>query len=112
MTRLLNTPIIGPKAAIVDSSWIDMLAGLVPNGIRRTPPGFWAGASAAAIVAANTAAAASVARKLGFTFLPLGCGRSLVEPDVFHPVTVVDAVDHRHEPFDVGLRAGPAARRK
>src|SRR5216684_1273156 len=34
----------------------------------------------------------------------------LVEPDVFHPVAVVDAVDHRHEPLDVGLRAGAAAR--
>ena len=28
MTRLLKTPIIGPSAAIVASSWIDMLAGL------------------------------------------------------------------------------------
>ena len=40
MTRLLNTPIIGPSAAIVDSSWIDMLAGLVIIGIRSTPPDF------------------------------------------------------------------------
>ena len=38
MTRLLNTPIIGPSTAIVDSSWIDMLAGLVINGIRNVPP--------------------------------------------------------------------------
>src|SRR5829696_8456967 len=37
-------------------------------------------------------------------------GRLFVEPDVLHPVTVVDAVDHRHEPLDVGLRAGAAAR--
>src|SRR5713226_4610885 len=28
MTRLLKTPIIGPSAAKVASSWIDMLAGL------------------------------------------------------------------------------------
>src|SRR5207302_5411560 len=28
MTRLLKTPIIGPRAAKVASSWIDMLAGL------------------------------------------------------------------------------------
>src|SRR5215472_13964263 len=42
MTRLLNTPIIGPSTAIVDSSWIDMLAGLSPIGILRMPPGFWA----------------------------------------------------------------------
>ena len=31
---------IGPSAAMVDSSWIDMLAGLVIIGIRRTPPDF------------------------------------------------------------------------
>src|SRR5262249_9354776 len=46
MTRLLTTPIIGPKVAIVDSSWIDMLAGLVPIGILKTPPGFSARAGA------------------------------------------------------------------
>src|SRR5436190_8817641 len=116
MTRLLNTPIIGPKAAIVDSSWIDVLAGLVPSGIRRTPPGFWAGAGTAAREAANSAAVASAARKLGFTFLfssPVALAHKLlVEPDVFHPVAVVDAVDHGYEPLDIGLRAGPAARIK
>src|SRR5712691_6706779 len=37
-------------------------------------------------------------------------GGSSIEPDVFHPVAVVDAVDHRRQPFDVRLRAGPAAR--
>src|SRR5271157_1916235 len=42
MTRLLNTPIIGPRTAIVDSSWIDMLAGLSPEGILNMPPGFCA----------------------------------------------------------------------
>ena len=41
-TRLLNTAIIGPSATIVDSSWIDMLAGLSPCGILRTPPYFCA----------------------------------------------------------------------
>src|SRR5882762_1559408 len=45
MTRLLNTPIIGPSVAIVDSSWIDIEAGLVPSGIRRMPPDFCATAS-------------------------------------------------------------------
>src|ERR1700757_4075264 len=69
ITRLLNTPIIGPRVAIVDSSWIDMLAGLVPIGTRRTPPDFCAGTGAAARVAANSAAIASAARKLGFTFV-------------------------------------------
>src|SRR5439155_4105233 len=37
-------------------------------------------------------------------------GGSSIEPDVFHPVAVVDAVDHRRQPLDVRLRAGPAAR--
>src|SRR5947208_7540030 len=41
-TRLLNTPISGIPAAIVDSSWIDMLAGLAKPGICRMPPGFCA----------------------------------------------------------------------
>src|SRR4029077_12424064 len=33
------------ECGIVDSSWIDMLAGLVPNGPPKTPPDFsaWAG---------------------------------------------------------------------
>ena len=53
MTRLLKTPIIGPSAAIVDSSWIDMLAGLVISGIRNVPPGFWASAGETAASAAQ-----------------------------------------------------------
>src|SRR5882672_10983025 len=48
MIRLLNTLIIGPSVAIVDSSWIDMLAGLVAAGIRSVPPCFCATAGAAA----------------------------------------------------------------
>src|SRR5690348_18459210 len=42
ITRLLNTPIIGPNVEIVDSSWIDMLAGLSRCGILRMPPDFCA----------------------------------------------------------------------
>src|SRR6266850_1809142 len=38
MTRLLNTPIIGRKDATVDSSRIDMLAGLSKWDSFRTPP--------------------------------------------------------------------------
>src|SRR5437016_210279 len=114
ITRLLNTPIIGPSVAIVDSSWIDMLAGLVPIGTRRTPPDFSAEAGAAARVAASNTAARSAARKTRVNSLPprllrTGC-ELFVEPDVLHPVAVVDAIDHGHEPLDVGLRAGPAAR--
>src|SRR5690242_2799470 len=33
-----------------------------------------------------------------------------VEPDVFHPVAVVDAVDHRRQSLDIRLRAGAPAR--
>src|SRR6266567_1602812 len=42
MTRLLNTAIIGVTAMRVASSCIDMLAGLLPIGMRKTPPGFCA----------------------------------------------------------------------
>src|SRR6266446_1044490 len=34
---------------------------------------------------------------------------SIVEPEVFEPPAVVDAVDHRREPLDVGLSAGRGA---
>src|SRR6202023_580859 len=44
MTRLLKTPIIGCNAARVDSSRIDMLAGLSKCDSLRTPPGFCASA--------------------------------------------------------------------
>src|SRR3954451_5135308 len=59
MTRLLKTPIIGPSTAIVDSSWIDIEAGLVISGIRNVPPVFWASAvetTAAQLSATNPAA--------------------------------------------------------
>jgi hypothetical protein len=35
-----QTPIIARSAAIADSSWMDMLAGLSRMGNRRMPPGF------------------------------------------------------------------------
>src|SRR6266851_4350126 len=57
MTRLLNTPIIGPSVAIVDSSWIDIEAGLVIPGSRRMPPDFCAKAASLSKVAAKSAAA-------------------------------------------------------
>ena len=38
----MNTAIIGVTAMRVASSCIDMLAGLLPIGIRNTPPGFCA----------------------------------------------------------------------
>jgi len=124
MTRLLNTPIIGPRAAIVDSSWIDMLAGLSPEGIRRIPPGFWAKAEPLSHRLASNPPAAAKLRRFAFIRSTLrgarglrasgglifGTRELLVEPDVFHAVAVVDAVDHGHEPLDIGLHAGPAAR--
>jgi hypothetical protein len=59
MTRLLNTPIIGPCAKTVASSWIDMLAGLSGLYILRMPPRFCASAGVAA-TASTTAAAAAI----------------------------------------------------
>src|SRR6516225_4668230 len=44
MTRLLNTPDIGRLTACVDSSSIDMLAGLSKCPIFRIPPCLWAAA--------------------------------------------------------------------
>jgi hypothetical protein len=37
MTGLLKTPIIGPSAASVASSWIDMLAGLSGFAVAARP---------------------------------------------------------------------------
>src|SRR6516165_5356643 len=56
-TKLLKTPISGMPAAIVDSSWIDMLAGLAKPGICRMPPGFCANAGPANSAAASSAPA-------------------------------------------------------
>ena len=56
---LLNTPIIGPWLARVDSSWIDMLAGLSKKYILRMPPGFCASAGAMTTVPNSTPAVAS-----------------------------------------------------
>jgi hypothetical protein len=69
MTRLLNTPIIGPNAEIVDSSWIDMLAGLSRCGSLRVPPGFCAWATGASdSTASRTAVAAKRHRCLRIFF--------------------------------------------
>src|SRR6516162_8308575 len=63
MSRLLNTPIIGPSATNVASSWIDMLAGLSGLYIFKMPPGFWAEAGApAATTRSNGAAIAHAPR--------------------------------------------------
>src|SRR5438067_13288689 len=44
MTRLLKIPIIGRFTAAVDSSRIDMLAGLSKWPILKVPPDCWAAA--------------------------------------------------------------------
>ena len=62
MTRLLNTPIIGPNVDIVNSSWIDMLAGLSRWGILRMPPDFCAQVACEPVRASITAAAAKLHR--------------------------------------------------
>src|SRR5262249_16694128 len=61
-TRLLNTPIIGIPAVIVDSSWIDMLAGLAKSSICRIPPGFCANEASVASKAPSSALAITPAR--------------------------------------------------
>src|SRR5690349_15236641 len=63
MTRLLNTPIIGPSAKTVASSWIDMLAGLSGLYIFKTPPCFWAHATSAVNITRNNEPAAANPRR-------------------------------------------------
>src|SRR6516165_12563610 len=63
ITRLLNTPIIGRLTAAVDSSSIDMLAGLSKWPILRIPPGFCADA---AVDNSNSALAAASTRRPRF----------------------------------------------
>jgi len=59
MTRLLNTPIIGPWAKTVASSKIDMLAGLSGLYILSMPPCFWAKTVQADIATSNALAIAA-----------------------------------------------------
>jgi hypothetical protein len=65
MTRLLNTPIIGPSAKTVAFSWIDMLAGLSGEYILRIPPDFCATAGSAV----SNPAIATHARSLRFILI-------------------------------------------
>src|SRR5437588_7619817 len=69
MTRLLNTPIAGRSAATVDSSRIDVLAGLSKCDILRIPPGFWASAGSAAAIAVSSPPATATLRR--FMAMPL-----------------------------------------
>src|SRR5437763_14012303 len=114
MMRLLKTPIIGPRVAIVDSSWIDIEAGLVTNGMRRMPPDFSAAAVPAALVASSSAAAKFV-RLRRIAILPITSSYRhpgefettlFVEPGVFPAVAAEDAVHLQRDVLDVGLPAG------
>src|SRR5690242_20358692 len=72
MTRLLNTPIVGRLTATVDSSSIDMLAGLSKWPILRMPPDFCANAvpgdkSSSAPTAASTQRSPIIIRLLFMT---------------------------------------------
>src|SRR4051794_26387432 len=104
MTRLLKTPIIGPSTAIVDSSWIDMLAGLVISGMRNVPPCFCADAGETA--ARQPSAASPAAHRLhrdNIVSLPDVAARLeplvsvltglLIEPDILHAPAIEQAVD-------------------
>src|SRR5271155_526336 len=66
MTRLLKTPIIGPSAKTVASSWIDMLAGLSGEYIFRMSPDFCATAGSPEDRAISTPPVAAHARNLPF----------------------------------------------
>src|SRR6201998_331414 len=84
ITRLLNTPIIGPSTTIVDSSWGDTLAMLVPSGILRTPPDFCAKAGS---LAHRPPSAPHATNKLrSFAFICLGLSRRVGSPAPFHGV--------------------------
>ena len=61
-TRLLKTDIAGVTAKRVDSSWIDMLAGLLLAGMRRIPPDFCARALGPANAPASSAALVAIPR--------------------------------------------------
>src|SRR4029077_15385306 len=113
MIRLLKGCIGGCKAARVDSSRIDMLAGLSKCDSLRMPPCFWASAGPPAAIAISTAAMPPTVRDfLSIRASPLLFAQLFVEPDVFHAPLVVDAVGHDRQPFDPGLPAGVADRIK
>src|SRR5437764_13509542 len=114
MMRLLKTPIIGPRVAIVDSSWIDIEAGLVTHGMRRMPPDFSAAAVPAPMVA-STSAAAKVVMIRRIASLPIHsldrhCGAFettlFVEPGVFPAVAAEHIVHLERDVLHVRLPAG------
>src|SRR5271170_5218557 len=88
MTRLLKTPIIGCTVARVDSSRIDMLAGLSKCDSLRTPPGFWASAGPpanTAIADPTTTFSASSLLIISDPLLPLVARQPRRDHDVVRP---------------------------
>src|ERR1700730_5975683 len=80
--RLLNTPIVGITAPIVDSSWIDMLAGLAKSGICKMPPGVCARAGPTKATAKPNPPAAKKTRNARVVGIPAPCCRAF--PEGYH----------------------------
>src|SRR2546430_4535069 len=110
-------------ATIVDSSWIDIEAGLAKLGICKVPPDFCATAGNASRKAAAKPAAigknARRSRLIRAPSVPAMCGRYpsvfrdpclFVQPDVFHAPAVIDAVDHDRQALHMRLPAARADR--
>ena len=104
-------PIIDPRTAIsilLGSTY----SGLSKAGNRRMPPGFCERAGPQTErLATNPIASLSAPRFAVILLIPcgpwqpapvggtiFGMQRLFVEPDVFHAIAVVNAVDHGHEP--------------
>ena len=100
MTRLLKTPITGCNVAPVDSSRIDMLAGLSRCDSFRIPPAFCASAGPPAAITASKALVKVVIKSFN-GIVPLAL---FVEPDVFSAIAAENAIDHRRQPLDVRLQ--------
>jgi hypothetical protein len=95
MTRLLKTPIIGCNVAPVDSSRIDMLAGLSRCDSLRIPPAFCANAGALAATTVSNALVKVVIKSFN-GIVPLAL---FVEPDVSSAIAIENAIDHQRQPL-------------
>src|SRR5262249_26915317 len=100
MTRLLKTPIIGCNVAPVDSSRIDMLAGLSRCDSFRIPPAFCASAGPPAAITASHALRTVLIKRFN-RIVPLAC---FVKTDVVSAIAVENASDHQRQPLDVRLQ--------
>src|SRR6516165_8399504 len=111
MTRLLNTPIIGCNAARVDSSRIDMLAGLSKWASLTTPPYFSAKAGAPAIIAVTS----SPTPTTHFNFIAIfsaPVAAAICRAKRLHASAFVDAVDHDRQALYLGRQLIPSRLQK